>query len=82
MSNSGLGQIEQLTLLTYMRKVIGSREDPDITGILRDTDLLRVIQVVLNFSSTGTEDDLVHYMRLEIIWILINLFYGEKEDID
>ena len=50
-----------------------------MTEIL-NTNILPLISQILNFSDMGREE--VRLMKLEAIWILTNLAYGTKEDIN
>ena len=81
-NRSELTPPEQLALLTQVRKVLASKEDPDIYGILSSTDIIQVCIIVLNFTANGALDDLVPYMKLETLWLIINLFYGDIEELD
>lgn len=54
--------------------------DPScISQLINDTPLVSVIMLPLNYESPEPE---LEYLRLEALWILVNLSYGNDEDLE
>jgi len=68
-----------------VRKEIATKEDPDIEGILKNTQILQIITTVFTFQSEVSQEQnpndyqMVNFMKLEALWILTNLFYGKSD---
>ena len=71
--------LHKLAMLTYVRKIMAANNNPDISTILKSTQILHLVHEVLCFDHTA--DDLVPYMKLEAVWITLNLCYGEENEI-
>ena len=59
-----------LGLITHLRKMLATTEDPPYTQILRNTKLMQIIGTVLSFEPEAGD---VYVMKLECYWLLINL---------
>ena len=51
----------------------------DIKSLIRNTNLLALIQQILGVES---QDQIIRYYKLEAAWILSNLSYGDAEDLE
>jgi hypothetical protein len=72
--------IHQLVLLTAIRKMLSQPVDePPVSEILNQTNLLSILAQVFKFSDALNEE--VRAMKLEALWIVTNLAYGTIEDI-
>ena len=52
MTNVGLSPLQQLSILTYARKSLSQAEAMDIKDVLRETQIVRVCCLVLEFETT------------------------------
>ena len=60
----------QLALITAMRKLLSSSETPPTEEVLLKTRIMFIVDNILEIDSG---DELVYYMKLEALWILVNL---------
>lgn len=60
------------------RKAISGAEEPPVGEILQ-TSVLSLISQLLKFNDTSEE---VRVMKLEAVWILTNLAFGEREEVE
>ena len=72
----------QLALITAIRKVISSIDNREqalefFSDVINETELLAIVSEVFTYQST---DERLYYMRLEAIWILINLAFVPKRE--
>ena len=72
----------QLALITAIRKVISSIDNREqaiefFSDVINETELLSIVSEVFTYQST---DERLYYMRLEAIWILINLAFVPKRE--
>lgn len=70
--------MQQLVLISKVRKLISGVDDPPVALILA-TDILEVISTVFTFTDVN---DYITYMKLESVWILTNLVYASGSDIE
>lgn len=70
--------MQQLVLISKVRKLISGVDDPPVALILQ-TDILEVISTVFTFTDVN---DYITYMKLESVWILTNLVYASGQDIE
>jgi hypothetical protein len=73
-----LQPFEQLALISMIRKLISGTEDPPVAQILQ-TDILEIIATIFQFSDVN---EYVCYMKMEVVWILTNLLYGNAKEIE
>jgi len=74
LADRSLTQSDQLILVTQLRKLISSVQEPPIKEILT-TPVLDVIHYIFSLSEQSSEE--VKHMKLEAIWIVTNLAYGD-----
>jgi hypothetical protein len=67
-----------LLMITCIRKMT-EREDNDINDLVNHTDIVSTIIEVLRMEQ---KSEVLFYIRLEAVWILLNLFFGDKEDVE
>lgn len=67
-----------LALLTHIRKLLTSDEEPNYGAIMKRTCLMQILDTVMSFE---TEPGDVYYMKLEAYWILNNLACCSSADI-
>lgn len=60
-----------------LRKTISGVDEPPVTELL-ETNILAFLSQLFNFADTCEE---VRAMKLESLWILTNLAYGDQNDI-
>jgi len=78
-SNNNLSQLEQLAILTKVRQEMAFEENPpDIKTILTQTNVMKIIQQLLSLDEGAV---VTRYLKLESFWILINLAYGDEDDV-
>lgn len=68
---------DQLVLIIALRKTISGVDEPPVTELL-ETNILSMLAQLFTFTDTVDE---VRAMKLESLWILTNLAYGDEEDI-
>lgn len=67
-----------LVLITYVRVLLTTDEEPSYKQIFKETSLLKILDTVFNFQ---TEPGDVYFMKLECYWILQNLACCSSEEI-
>ena len=68
---------DQLVLVIAMRKTISGVDEPPVTELL-ETNILGILSQLFSFPDNCDE---VRAMKLESLWILTNLAYGDEDDI-
>jgi hypothetical protein len=59
-----------LTLLTYLRKLLTTQEDPAYASIFKRTTIMQIIDTALSFEHEPGD---MYFLKLEALWILNNL---------
>ncbi|CDW81557.1 karyopherin alpha [Stylonychia lemnae] len=77
-TNQDYSTLEQLTIITCIRRFISSSQEPPIDEILQ-TNILDILCTVFKFND-GPED--IRMMKLETVWILTNLAHGQSDVIE
>ena len=77
-ATNDLQPIEQLALISMIRKLISGSEDPPVAQILQ-TDIMQIISTIFQFSDVN---EYVAYMKMEVVWILTNLLYANAKEIE
>lgn len=69
--------MQQLVLISKVRKLISGVDDPPVAEILQ-TDILEILSTVFRFTDANEH---ITYMKLESVWILTNLVYASGDEI-
>ena len=78
-SNQSNKSLDQLAMLTAVRMLISDVEEDDMGDVLKNTSVMSIVSQTLQMdSNTHT---LARYMKLESLWILVNLAMGNAQDI-
>jgi hypothetical protein len=77
MIDTKLTREQQLALITSIRRLISNIREPPVKEILQ-TNILSIIEQIFRFGDTISEE--IRAMKLESLWILTNLAYGEVSD--
>lgn len=56
------------------------QEEPDMSQVMKETSLMQIVCQTLQIDVNA--HSLARYMKLEALWILINLSVGDDEDVD
>jgi hypothetical protein len=75
--DSNLSSNDMIVLLLAIRKAISSVEEPPVKEILK-TNILSIMSQL--FTQPDNHED-IRTMKLEGLWILTNLAYGDEADI-
>jgi hypothetical protein len=68
---------DQLVLLIAIRKTISGVDEPPVKELM-ETSILGILSQIFTFTDNG---EVVRAMKLESLWILTNLAYGDEDDI-
>ena len=69
---------DQLVIMIAIRKTISGSEEPPVTELL-ETSILSILAQLFKFPDVSDE---VRAMKLESLWTLTNLAYGDQDDIE
>jgi hypothetical protein len=69
---------DQLVIFIAIRKTISGAEEPPVKELLC-TNILTMLSNLFNFQDVSEE---VRAMKLESLWTLTNLAYGDHDDIE
>ena len=72
----------QLALVTAIRKIMSNIDADDgaaefFTEVINGSEILEIINGILSYKSNEEE---MYFLRLEALWILVNLAYVEKRE--
>jgi hypothetical protein len=68
---------DQLLLLIAIRKTISGVDEPPVKELM-ETSILGILSQLFTFPDNGED---IRAMKLESLWILTNLAYGDEDDI-
>ncbi len=47
-----------------------------MASVIRETDIIKVCLLILDEDRDLDKENLTHYLQLEVVWIVINLFFA------